>query len=191
MCVSGSCKACDRLNFFKKSIEREKQNKKPVKPKRPKSKTVCESSIDYYPYEIFPEDLNALETMFGGRVLEIADGVAAIVAQRHTNLTCVTLFVDSVHFIAPTKKGDTLVFKATVNRAWNTSLEVGVSVFAENLKTKESRHVVSAYFTFVALDNQRKPTLVPKLIVNSKKQRQRYIQAGKRRKQRLLMNKGK
>src|SRR3954469_21111866 len=88
-------------------------------------KPVSASAIHDQTAIVFPNDLNSLGTLFGGRVLEQADWVSAIVAKRHTGRVCVTLGVDSVRFHAPARHGDILVFQAAVNRVWRTSLEVG------------------------------------------------------------------
>ena len=94
--------------------------------KKLKSKPVSQSAINDYAYTIFPGDLNASDTAFGGRILEIADRLAAIVARRHSGLLCVTLLVDSIRFIGPATQGEILIFKSAVNRVWRTSMEIGV-----------------------------------------------------------------
>ena len=83
-------------------------------------KAVSESSMEFYPYEIFPNDLNPNNTVFGGTVLQLMDRIAGGIAQRHTGRVCVTLFIDSVRFLAPGRQGETLVFKGAINRALNT-----------------------------------------------------------------------
>src|SRR5437763_1870454 len=108
-------------------------------------KPVSASAIHDQTAIVFPNDLNSLGTLFGGRVLEQADWVAAIVAKRHTGRVCVTLGVDSVRFHAPARHGDILVFQAAVNRVWNTSLEVGIRVLAEDYQTLKRSHIFSAY----------------------------------------------
>ena len=132
--------------------------------KKLKSKPVSQSAINDYAYTIFPGDLNASDTAFGGRILEIADRLAAIVARRHSGLLCVTLLVDSIRFIGPATQGEILIFKSAVNRVWRTSMEIGVKVLGEDVKKKKQRHVVSAYFTFVAINKKRRPILVPPVI---------------------------
>src|SRR5438045_1583177 len=99
----------------------------------------------------FPNDLNTLGTLFAGRVMEMADRVAAVVAKRHSGRNCLTLGIDSVRFLARASHGDILIFKAAVNRVWRTSLEIGLKVFAEDFRTRQHKHIVSAYFTFVAV----------------------------------------
>src|ERR1051325_11365289 len=114
-------------------------------------KPVSASAIQDQTSVVFPDDLNPLGTLFGGRVLEMADEVAAVVARRHAGRTCVTLAIDSVRFLAPARHGDLLTFQAAVNRVWKTSMEVGIRCFAEDFKTQKRTHVFSAYFTFVAV----------------------------------------
>ena len=89
-------------------------------------KPVSASALHDQTAIVFPNDLNAYGTLFGGRVLEMADKVAAVVAHRHAGRECVTLAIDSVRFLAPARRGDILVFQAAVNRVWRTSMEVGL-----------------------------------------------------------------
>jgi acyl-CoA hydrolase len=154
----------------------------PLRPKR-----VSESAIHDQTSVVFPNDLNPLGTLFGGRVLEQADRVTAVVARRHAGRVCVTLGVDSVRFLAPARHGDLLVFQAAVNRVWRTSMEVGIKVWAEDLNTQSRRHIFSAYFTFVAVDEQLKPVPVPPVEPETTDDRRRYEAAERRRTARLAM----
>src|SRR3989344_2622028 len=149
--------------------------------KKLKAKPVSQSAINDYAYTIFPGDLNASDTAFGGRILEIADRLAAIVARRHSGLLCVTLLVDSIRFIGPATQGEILIFKSAVNRVWRTSMEIGVKVLVEDVKKKKQRHVVSAYFTFVAINKKRRPILVPPVIPGTEEEKRRYAEADQRR----------
>lgn len=146
-----------------------------------KNKAVSDSAIEQNVYKVFPNDLNSKYTVFGGLVMSLCDRIALIVAERHSGTTCVTAAVDSLTFLAPAKAGDTLILKAAVNRSWRSSMEIGVYVAAENSYTGESRHVVSAYLTFVALDNSGKPTEIPGISPRSDVEQRRYDEAGKRR----------
>lgn len=152
------------------------------------ARKISESSIENHLYEIFPNDLNPQGTIFGGRVLELVDRIAGLVAQKHSRKVCVTLLIDSVRFLAPAKQGEKLVFFAAINRAWTTSMEVGVKVFAENFQTGERHHVLSAYLTFVALDDNGRPTEVPKIVSETEDEKRRYQKAGDRREYRLTLN---
>src|SRR3954470_19126124 len=109
------------------------------------AKPVCESAINDQSAIVFPNDINVIGTLYGGRLMEMADEVAAIVSKRHTGRTCVTLGIDSVRFLAPARHGDILIFQAAVNHVWRTSLEVGLKVFADDFVTMQRRHIVSAY----------------------------------------------
>jgi acyl-CoA hydrolase len=148
-------------------------------------KTTSESAIDQNVYKVFPNDLNSKHTVFGGLVMSLCDRVALIVAERHSGRPSVTAAVDSLHFLAPARAGDTLIIKAAVNRAWSSSMEIGVHVAAEDSHTGETRHVVSAYLTFVALDDEGKPHSVPPVLPQTTAEKRRFKEAGKRREQRL------
>lgn len=150
-------------------------------------KPVSASCIIDQVVEIFPNDLNAHGTLFGGRMMQIVDALAAIVAKRHSGRVCVTLGIDSVRFLNPAHHGDILVCMASVNRAWNTSMEVGVKVIAEDFRTLEHKHILSAYFTFVALDDNNEPVEIIPVIPETPEQVQRYEDADERRKRRLSL----
>jgi acyl-CoA hydrolase len=148
-------------------------------------KAPSESAIEQNVYKVFPNDLNSKYTVFGGLVMGLCDRTALIVAERHSGAPCVTAAVDSLNFVAPARSGDTLVIKAAPNNAWRSSMEIGVRVAAENSLTGDSRHVVSAYFTFVALDDDGKPLAVPAIGPKTRVERRRFKDAERRRKQRL------
>ena len=149
-------------------------------------KAPSESAIEQNVYKVFPNDLNSKHTVFGGLVMSLCDRVALIVAERHSGHPSVTAAVDSLNFVAPARAGDTLIIKAAVNRAWRSSREIGVHVAAENSRTGESRHVVSAYLTFVALSDKGKPHSVPPVLPQTDVETRRFEEAGNRREQRLL-----
>ncbi|MCJ7591031.1 MAG: acyl-CoA thioesterase [Woeseiaceae bacterium] len=138
-------------------------------------------------YKIFPNDLNSEYTVFGGLVMGLCDRTALIVAERHSGHACVTAAVDSLDFLAPAHSGETLVLKAAVNRAWRSSMEIGVHVAAENSFRGDARHVVSAYLTFVALDKNGAPRPVPAVLPETDEERRRYQEAEERRDARLKM----
>jgi acyl-CoA hydrolase len=154
-----------------------------------RAKSVRESEINDQTAIVFPNDLNSLGTLFGGRVIEMGDSVAAVVAKRHANRICVTLGIDSVRFLASARHGDILVFKAALNRAWKTSMEVGLKVFADDFRTMQRKHIVSAYFTFVAVDDDMNPVPVPAVVPETDEQKRRYNQADIRRTLRLSARK--
>lgn len=146
-----------------------------------KAKRVSDTAVHDHVYKVFPNDLNANGTVFGGLVMAILDRIASVVAERHTGKTCVTALVDALHFLAPAKDGDILIFQAAVNRTWRSSMEIGVKVLAEDYRTRETRHIVSAYFTFVAVDARGKPTPVPQVIPETAIEKYRYEEANTRR----------
>jgi len=131
------------------------------------------------------EDANHSGLVHGGVVMKLCDEVAAIAAIRHSGERAVTAAVDRMTFIAPVKVGELMTFKATVNAAWKTSMEVGVRVEAENPRTGESRHTSTAYLTMVALDDAGKPTPVPPLAAESDIELRRMREAELRRRNRL------
>ncbi len=149
------------------------------------ARTVAYSQVRDQVYMIFPNDLNANETVFGGLVMAHMDRYAAVVADRHAGGVCVTASVDAVHFEAPARRGDVLVFAASVNRAWNSSMEVGVRVEAECVGSVERRHILSAYLTFVALGSEGRPRPVPPLTAETEVEQRRYEEAQFRRNARL------
>lgn len=154
-------------------------------------KTVQESSINGHHYEIYPNDLNSNNTVFGGRIMEIADMLAAVCAKKHSGKTCATLMVDSLRFLSPAKRGEILVFYAAVNRAWKTSMEVGIKVVTAETQESESRKVVSAFFTLVSLDQFNNPAPTCPVTPESDEEKRRYQEAQERREQRLALAKHK
>ncbi|ODN42998.1 acyl-CoA thioesterase [Piscirickettsia litoralis] len=156
-----------------------------MSPSIPKAKTVDESAVHEHVYKVFPNDLNAHRTVFGGLVMSTLDRIALVVAERHSGHVCVTASVDAMHFLAPAKDGDTLIFKAAINRAWDSSMEVGTKVIAENSYTGDERHILSSYFTFVALDEHEKLAKVPAVIANTADEKRRFKEAQLRRDLRL------
>ncbi|MCH9627576.1 MAG: hypothetical protein S4CHLAM2_12170 [Chlamydiales bacterium] len=117
--------------------------------------------------------------------MSMLDRVALVVAERHGEHICATVSVDALHFLSPAYVGEILIFKASINRAWTSSMEVGIRVVAENFSTREHRHIVSAYFTFVALDAHNRPTQVPPVIPETEAEKHRYEEADLRRRNRI------
>lgn len=150
-----------------------------LKPKSPSASNAT------FTHLVLPSDTNVLGGAFGGRVMEWIDKAAAIVAQRHCRRIAVTASMDSLHFISPIKLGDVVILQACVNYTHHTSLEVGVRVTAENPLTSERRHTASSYLTFVAIDENGRPTTIPTLLCRTKNEKRRFKEAETRRKERL------
>jgi acyl-CoA hydrolase len=134
---------------------------------------------------VLPQDANLLGNILGGRVMHLIDIAGAIAAHRHSHCQVVTVSVDHLDFLNPVRLGELIVLEAQVNRAFHTSVEVGVEVYSENLVKGERKHTTTAFLTFVAIDEEGDPTPVPPLIVKTQKERRRYREAGERRKTRL------
>ena len=133
---------------------------------------------------IFPADSNALGNLFGGRLMQFIDLVGAMAASRHARAFTVTASMDHLDFVAPVHVGDLLILKASVNRAFRTSMEVGVKAMVEDVREQRLRHVSSAYLTYVAVDSSGHGLVVPKLIAETDHQKRRYEDAGRRREMR-------
>ncbi|MGA8939761.1 MAG: acyl-CoA thioesterase [Acidobacteriaceae bacterium] len=133
---------------------------------------------------IFPADTNALGNLFGGRLMQFIDLVGAMAASRHSHAFTVTASMDHLDFVAPVHVGDLLILKASVNRAFRTSMEIGVKAMVEDVREQKLRHVSSAYLTFVAVDKEGKRIEVPQVVPETKHQLRRYEDAGRRREMR-------
>ncbi|MCC6747252.1 MAG: acyl-CoA thioesterase [Deltaproteobacteria bacterium] len=136
---------------------------------------------------VLPGDTNALGTAFGGRVMQWLDVAAAVAARRHCGGVAVTASMDSMSFVHPVQLGDVLVIYASVNRAWRSSMEIGVRVEGEGGKDGQRFHAASAYLTFVAVDAQGKPRVVPPVEPATEAERRRFTEAEQRRTQRLQL----
>ena len=102
-------------------------------------------------------------------------------AARHAGPRCVTVSVDQVDFREPIRIGELVTFKASINYVGRTSMEIGIRIEAEDLKTGKKRHTNSCYFTMVALDESGKPTPVPHLICETKDEKRRFKEGQIRR----------
>ncbi len=136
---------------------------------------------------VLPQDANLLGNILGGRVMHLMDIAGAIAAHRHSHRQVVTASVDHLDFINPARVGDLIVLEAQVNRAFHTSMEVGVKVFSEDTVAGSRRTTTEALLTYVALDEQGKPVPVPPLAVKTSAEKRRYREADERREARLAM----
>lgn len=136
---------------------------------------------------VLPNDSNSLGNMMGGRLLHLMDKCAAISAQRHANRVCVTAAVDNVEFQSAIKEGEVVVIESHVNRAFNTSMEIELNVWAENPLEETRRKCNRAFYTFVALDEEGSPVPIPDIAPETDRERARHDAAAKRRDIRLVL----
>lgn len=130
---------------------------------------------------VLPNDANPLGNLLGGRLMHLIDIAGAMAAHRHTHSHVVTASMDHIDFLLPVHIGDLLILKSSVNRAFNTSVEVGVKCWVENYIAGTTRHVASAYLTFVAVDQHGRHHPVPQVIPETEEEKRRYEDAGRRR----------
>ncbi len=132
-----------------------------------------------------PADANTAGNVHGGVIMKNIDNTAAVVALRHAGCNVVTASIDRLDFHNPVYVGELVFLKASLNLVGKSSMEVGVRVEAENPSQGQVRHVASAYLTFVALDENFRPTRVPELRMESDLERHRHAEAVDRQKTRL------
>ena len=128
--------------------------------------------------------LNGYKRLFGGKLMEWIDIVAAVVARRHSGKNVTTAYIDSLSFKGPAYANDTIVLKGYITHTGTTSMEICVKTFVENL-TGELELINTAYVVMVALDENDKPTMVPQLILQNESEQQEWNCAVKRRDLRL------
>ncbi len=150
----------------------------------PNKKPVSESEVTMTEI-VLPVHTNALNSVFGGTVMSWIDIAAAIAAQRHARRIAVTASIDALAFRAPVKLGNIVHIRASVNRVFRSSMEVGVRLDAEDPLTGKTTHTASAYLTFVALDEKGKPTSAPEVEPHTPAQKRRYKNAEQRRASRM------
>jgi len=147
-------------------------------------KRVSESSVIMV-QPMSPQDANPAGNVQGGIIMRLIDEAGSIVARRHSRMNTVTASVDRIDFVNPVYIGDVLTIKASLNLVGRTSMEVGARVEAENPLTGEIRHTALAFLTYVALDNNKRPTEVPPLILETEEDKRRNKEAAARREIRL------
>lgn len=129
---------------------------------------------------MLPQDTNPAGHIHGGVILKHIDTAAGIVAMRHCRSNAVTAAIDRVDFLKPVFVGDLVHFRASLNWVGRSSMEVGVSVWGENLFTGDMRHTSSAYVTYVALGPDGKPCPVPGLLLETEEEERRNQEAAMR-----------
>lgn len=134
---------------------------------------------------VLPHHTNQLGNMLGGQLMHWIDICAALSAAKQNGRICVTASVDKIDFLHPVKLGDAVTLLSSVNRVFNTSLEIGVKVFAQSFKEGTVKHTNSAYLTFVCLDEEGKPVKAIEALPETNEQKRRFNEALIRRENRL------
>jgi acyl-CoA hydrolase len=150
------------------------------KPIQPRPRPVRES-ISEMTEIVLPNDANPLNALLGGRLMHWIDLAGAMAAHRHSRAYVVTASIDHMDFLVPVRVGDFVVLRSSVNRVFHTSMEVGVKAWVENYHTEQSRHVSSAYLTFVAVDTAGNRLPVAPVIPETADEIRRYEDAKYRR----------
>lgn len=136
---------------------------------------------------VLPNDTNTLNNLMGGRLMHWMDIVSAISAQKHSNRIVVTASVDNISFKHPIQLGNVVTLRAKVTRAFNSSMEVRIDVEAEDVPSGRKIESNSAYFTFVAMDEQGNPTEVPVVDPQTEDEKALYDSSLRRRQLRLIL----
>lgn len=152
-----------------------------MQQKRPKDSHNIMSEL------VLPNDTNTLGNLMGGRLMHMMDIAGAISGMRHCNCPVVTASVDNVSFTSPIRLGNLLIIESKVTRAFNTSMEIYMKVWGEDLHAQYRYFTNEAYFTFVALDPNGKPRKVPELVPETEEDQKMFDGALRRRQLRLLL----
>ncbi|MBK7102577.1 MAG: acyl-CoA thioesterase [Flavobacteriales bacterium] len=137
---------------------------------------------------VLPNDTNTMNNLFGGRLLQWLDISSAISAHRHSKRVAVTVAVNHVSFDRAIKLGDLVTIKSHVSRAFGTSMEIWSDVWVEDPLTSDKIMANSAIYTFVAVDQEGHPVLVPEAIPTNPEEQRRYDGALRRRQLRLILS---
>ena len=130
---------------------------------------------------VLPNDANPLVALLGGRLMHWIDLAGAMAAHRHSRTYVVTASIDHLDFLVPVRVGEFVVLRSSVNRVFRTSMEVGVKVWVDNYRSGQSRHVSSAYLTFVAIDASGNRVRVAPVVPETEDEKRRYEGAARRR----------
>jgi acyl-CoA hydrolase len=147
-------------------------------------KCVQESQSEYSELAL-PNDANVLGHVLGGKVMHLVDLAGALAALRHARCPVVTASVDHMSFLHPVHIGELIMLRSSVNRVFHTSMEVGVKVWVENLRTGDRRHTSSAYLTFVAVNAEGTCLPIAPVIPETAEEKRRFEEALQRREYRL------
>jgi acyl-CoA hydrolase len=152
-----------------------------LKSKNPKDSHIVMTEL------VLPNDTNVFGNLMGGRLMYWMDIAAALAAGKHCNSPVVTASVDNISFENPIKLGNVVHIEAKVSRAFNTSMEVYIKVWGEDHLQQYKYKSNEAYYTFVALDPNRKPRLVPPLVTETEEEQKIFEGALRRRQLRLIL----
>jgi len=136
---------------------------------------------------VLPNDTNVFGNLMGGRLMYWMDIASALAAMKHCGVPVVTASVDNISFENPIELGNVVHIEAMVTRAFNTSMEVHMKVWGENLLQQHKYKSNEAYYTFVALDNNRKPMPIPQLVAQTEEEKKLFEGALRRRQLRLIL----
>ena len=134
---------------------------------------------------VLPNHTNQLGKLLGGQLMHWIDICAALCASKHNQRVCVTASVDRIDFLHSINLGDVVTLTASLNRVFNTSMEVGVKVFAESFKEGTKIHTNTAYLTFVSVDTSGRPVKAIEAVPETSEEKRRYEEALQRRENRL------
>ncbi len=134
---------------------------------------------------VCPNDTNPMGILQGGRLVQWMDIASAVCAQNHAEHICVTASIDSVKFKSPARVGDIITIRAKITRSFKSSMEIFVEAWAKVILTQKAHLINHAYFTFVAIDAEAKPTVVPDVKPETEVEKQEFIDAEKRKAARL------
>ncbi|GAA0605905.1 acyl-CoA thioesterase [Virgibacillus siamensis] len=140
----------------------------------------CSQSLAVKTSHVLPPDTNAHGTLFGGKLMAHIDDVAAIAAGRHARKPVVTASTDSVDFLAPVKEGDAVCVEAFVTWTHNTSMEVFVKAVTENIRSGKRKVCTTAFTTFVAVDDDGRPSDVPMVYPETDDEKKLHASASRR-----------
>ncbi|MCC5920452.1 MAG: acyl-CoA thioesterase [Cyclobacteriaceae bacterium] len=153
-----------------------------------KSKSVKESFVTMTEM-VLPNDTNTLNNLMGGKLMHWMDIVSAIAAQKHSNRIVVTASVDNVSFSKSIQLGNIVTLQAQVTRAFNSSMEVHIKVWGEDIPSGKKFKSNEAFFTFVAVDQSGRPIDVPVAVPETEEEQELYDGALRRRQLRLVLAK--
>ncbi len=152
-----------------------------MEPKKASESTVYMSEL------VLPNDTNFYGNLMGGRLMYWMDTAAAMAAGKHCKLPVVTVSADNISFQASIKLGNVVQIEAKVTRSFNSSMEIHISVWGEDLTQQYRYKSNEAFFTFVALDPNGKPRTVPEVIAETEEEKKLFDSALRRRQLRLIL----